>query len=54
MDEQIKKVINALPDEALDELNLMLDGDFDEKQIQELFEKYNINVAEVLADKEAE
>lgn len=50
--EVISKVISALPDEGVDELNTLLDSDFTEQQVLDLFKKYNVNVSEVLFGKE--
>lgn len=53
MDEQVlRKILQALPDEGLRELNTMLDGDFEEKDIRDLLDKYGVNIATVLFGKE--
>lgn len=53
MDEEIiRKIVHAIPSEGLQELNSLLDGDFDEGQIRDLLKKYNVNLSEVLIGKE--
>lgn len=54
MDEEIiNKMVRAIPSEGLQELNSLLDTDFDEDQIRNLLKKYNVNLSEVLIGKEA-
>lgn len=54
MDEEIiNKMVRAIPSEGLQELNSLLDTDFDEGQIRNLLKKYNINLSEVLIGKES-
>jgi hypothetical protein len=53
MDEEvINKIVRAIPNEGLQELNSLLDTDFNEGQIRNLLEKYNVNLSEVLTRKE--
>ncbi|MBR3365803.1 hypothetical protein IKG48_01630 [Candidatus Saccharibacteria bacterium] len=53
MDEEIiNKMVRAIPSEGLQELNSLLDTDFDEGQIRDLLKKYNVNLSEVLIGKE--
>ena len=51
-EEIIHKIVHALPTEALQELNQILDGEPDENKIKDLLEKYNIDLKEVLIGKE--
>ena len=54
MDEEIiNKMVRAIPSEGLQELNSLLDTDFDEGQIRNLLKKYNVNLSEVLIGKES-
>ena len=54
MDEEIiNRIVRAIPSEGLQELNSLLDTDFDESQIQNLLKKYNVNLSEVLTRKES-
>jgi hypothetical protein len=54
MDEEIiSKIVRALPSEGLQELNSLLDADFNEDQIRNLLKKYNVNLSEVLTGKDA-
>lgn len=51
MNEQIiAKIVHALPDEGIRELNSLLDGEFDEKSIRDLLDKYNVNLEEIVAE----
>ena len=48
-DSIMDKIIRALPDEGIKELNALIDNDGDEMQIIDLFEKYNVNVGEIMS-----
>lgn len=52
-EEIINKMVRAIPSEGLQELNSLLDTDFDEGQIRNLLKKYNVNLSEVLIGKES-
>ena len=53
MNEQmLKKIVGALPDEGLKELNVLLDSDFEEKDIRDLLDKYGVDLSKLLFTKE--
>lgn len=50
-DETYKKLIGALPDEGINELNTLLDNEnINEKDILDLYEKYGVSVEGLLKD----
>lgn len=52
-EELIDRFVRALPDEALDELDAMLDGNINEEQIRSLLARYNVDADKIMKGDEA-